>query len=169
MVDVSAVLRTIGRALEILTAAGETKAIDYGRQAAGWSDFTGNDLEAAMDIQNALIGMPAHCNLAVMWKFAKDNPRLGEPYLNDLTTFAAHMISGADRNGRENLKYWVRHWARKDGHYTEAARLYGKSHMTQRRFYVELIELELDAWLTEAKGWIEEVMEQHEGLWLKAA
>ncbi|QND83760.1 Uncharacterized protein ChrSV_1533 [Chromobacterium vaccinii] len=161
MVEVKKVISVVVRALEVLTQAGEAKAVDHGRSASGWSDYSGNDLEAARAVQEALITMPAESYLALMWLIAKDNPQLGEPFLKDLTTFVAHSIPDGDRFGRSGLEYWVRHWAKRDGSSREAAFLFGKSFATHQRFYREQVDVRLNAWLTVAKGKVEEVIDVH--------
>ncbi|WP_440030455.1 hypothetical protein [Chromobacterium amazonense] len=161
MVDVKKVISVVVRALEVLTQAGHAKAVEHGREAGGWSDYSGNDLEAARAVECALVTMPPESYLALMWKVAKDNPQIGDPFLKDLTAFVAHHIADGDRFGRAGLEYWVRHWAKRDGSSREAAFLFGKSFITHQRFYREQVEVCLDRWLTVAKGELEKVIAIH--------
>ena len=167
-VDVSREVSVVVRALEVLTQIGAAKAVDHGRTAAGWSDLSGHDVEAAQAVNEALIMLPAESYLALMWMVVKDNPQIGEPFLNDLATFAAHHIKGGDRFGRAGMVYWVRHWAKRDGSSREAAYLFGKSFATHQRFYDCVVEC-LNGWLTVAKGELEVVIDQYYGRYQDAA
>lgn len=153
------VLSVVSKAFEVLSATG-ARALDYSRQRGGWSDLAGADAEAAHAVLDAVVGLPAEHNLALMWRVTKDNPRYGESFLLDLTCFVAHHIAGGDKFGREGLMYWVRHWARNDGSSREAAFLFGKSRDAHQRFYREQVKLCLDAWFVAAKGAIEPIIEQ---------
>lgn len=162
------VVSTVAKAMEVLSATG-AKAIDYSASGKGWSDLTGNDNLAAWSVWEAVIRLPAEQNLALMWKVLRDSPRLGEPVLNDLTCFVAHHVADGNRFGREGLRYWVRHWARRDGSSREAALLYGRSYDTHQRFYREQVQLCLDGWFVAAKGVLEPVAAAQYGKFLEAA
>jgi hypothetical protein len=161
-------VRVVSKAMEVLSADG-AKAIDYAAGGAGWSDLTGNDGLAALAIWEAVLALPVAHNLALMWRMMKDSPRFGEQSLNDLTVFVAHHVNGGDRFGREGLRYWVRHWARRDGSSREAAQLYGRSYDTHQRFYREQVKLCLDDWFAAAKGALEPVVAAHYGNYRQAA
>lgn len=155
-----AVLSAVSKAFEVLSSTG-ARALDYSRQRGGWSDLTGADAEAARAILEAVTGLPAEHNLALMWRVTRDNPRYGEGFLLDLTCFVAHHIADGERFGREGLMYWVRHWARHDGSSREAAFLFGRSRDAHQRFYREHVRLCLDGWWVAAKGAIEPVIERY--------
>ncbi|WP_148282939.1 hypothetical protein [Pseudogulbenkiania sp. NH8B] len=161
-------VHVVSKAMEVLSSGG-AKAIDYAADGAGWSDLTGNDRSAAGAVWERVLMLPAEQNLALMWRVLKDNPRLGEPVLNDLTCFVAHHIRDGNRFGREGLRYWVRHWARRDGSSREAAQLYGRSYDTHQRFYREQVQLCLDGWFVAAKGALEQVVDEQYGNYRQAA
>lgn len=162
------IVKAVAKAMEVLSADG-AKAIDYAADGAGWVDLTGVDDLAALDLWQAVLALPAEQNLALMWKVLRDNPRWGDAVLADLTCFAAHHIKGGDKFGREGLRYWVRHWARRDGSSREAALLYGKSYDSHQRFYRERVALCLDGWFAAAKGAIEPTVADLYGSYLDAA
>ncbi len=162
------IVKAVAKAMEVLSADG-AKAIDYAADGAGWVDLTGVDDLAALDLWQAVLALPAEQNLALMWKVLRDNPRWGDAVLADLTCFAAHHIKGGDKFGREGLRYWVRHWARRDGSSREAAWLYGKSHDSHHRFYRERVAVCLDRWFAMAKGCLEPVVSDLYGSYRDAA
>lgn len=152
------VVAAVAKAIESLSAVG-AGAFDYSADKSGWSDHTGCDIEAASKLMEAVITLPAEHHLALMWRVTKDNPRLGENVLKDLTCFVAHHIDNGDRFGREGLMYWVRHWARRDGSVREASHLYGRGRDAHHRFYREKVAICLDSWFIAAKGKLEPLVE----------
>lgn len=162
------IVKAVAKAMEVLSADG-AKAIDYAADGAGWVDLTGVDDLAALGLWQAVLSLPAEQNLALMWKVLRDSPRWGDAVLADLTCFAAHHIKGGDKFGREGLRYWVRHWARRDGSSREAALLYGKSYDSHQRFYRERVALCLDGWFAAARGAIEPTVADLYGSYLDAA
>lgn len=161
-------VRVVSKAMEVLSSDG-AKAIDYAADGGGWSDLTGHDGLAALAIWEKVLALPAEQNLALMWRVLRDNPRMGDSALSDLTCFVAHHIPDGSRFGREGLRYWVRHWARRDGSSREAAQLYGRSYDTHQRFYREHVKLCLDSWFTAAKGVLEPLVAELYGNYREAA
>lgn len=163
------IVKAVAKAMEVLSADG-AKAIDYAAKGVGsWSGAGECDDLAAVSLWCHVCSLPAEQNLALMWKVLRDNPRWGDAVLADLTCFAAHHIKGGDKFGREGLRYWVRHWARRDGSSREAAMLYGKSYDSHQRFYRERVALCLDGWFAAAKGAIEPTVADLYGSYLDAA
>lgn len=162
------VVKAVAKAMEVLSANG-AKAIDYAADSAGWIDLAGVDGLAALDLWQAVLALPAEQNLALMWRVMRDDLRHGESVLNDLVCFVAHHAKGAEKFGREGLRYWVRHWARGDGSRREAAMLYGSSDKTHERFYRDVVRFCLDSWFIAAKGALEVVVLLHFGRYLEAA
>ncbi|MTD34082.1 hypothetical protein [Paludibacterium denitrificans] len=165
------VIAVVAKALEVLSASG-SKAIDYssvGGDSANRGVLSVCDIEAARAVREAVISLPTEQHLAVMWRVTKDNPRLGEGYLLDLTCFVSHYVSKSERFGRDGLVYWVRHWARHDGSCREAASLFGGSYVTHHRFYQEKVQICLDGWFIAAKGALEPVIEKHYERYCEAA
>ncbi|MBN3004501.1 hypothetical protein JW897_12220 [Chromobacterium alkanivorans] len=164
----SDVVSAVAKAMEVLSADG-AKALDYSADGKGWSDLTGNDNLAALSLWEAVIRLPAEQHLALMWKVLRDNPRMGEATLDDLTCFVAHHITDGNKFGREGLRYWVRHWARRDGSSREAAMLYGQAHVSHQRYYRERVCPCLDGWFVAAKGALESLVAQLYQNFLEAA
>ena len=162
MIDVVAI---VCKALEVLSAAGTTAAMDYGREVKGWSDYTGNDYMAAMAVNDAMVAIPAAPNLALMVKVLRNDPVNGWAAMRDLACFAAHDFTrrglDGEKFGRAGLEYWVVHWARGGGSSRDAAFRFGKSFDTHQRYYREMVQPLLDSWLTVACGHLEPVIEEH--------
>ncbi|MBP4049005.1 hypothetical protein J9978_05765 [Chromobacterium violaceum] len=165
------VVSVVCKALEVLSAVG-AKAIDYGKTpgGGGFSDASVMDYEAAMAINEAMLTLEPEENLALMWRVLRNDPRTGWAVCQDLACFASHHLGpNGDRFGRDGLVYYVRHWARRDGSYREAAWKFGASHDTHHRYYRETVEPLLSGWFIAAKGKLEEVIERHYEKYLDAA
>ncbi|MCP1290919.1 hypothetical protein NK214_12035 [Chromobacterium sp. S0633] len=160
-IDVVSIVR---KAIEVLSAAGGAKAIDYGRGPGG-REFVGAlvmDVEAASAINEAMILLPPEHNLALMWKVLNNDPRDGWAVCQDLACFASHHLGpSGDKFGREGLLYWVRHWARRDGSCREAAWRFGSSYDTHNRYYREVVQPLLNGWFVAARGALEPVIENY--------
>lgn len=163
------IVKAVAKAMEVLSADG-AKAIDYAAKGVGsWSGAEECDDLAAVSLWCQVCSLPADQNLALMWKVLRDNPRWGDAVLADLTCFAAHHIKGGDKFGREGLRYWVRHWARRDGSCREAAMLYGQTYVSHHRYYREKVAPCLDGWFAAAKGVLEPVVFESYRSFLNAA
>lgn len=168
MILLGDVIRVVACAMEVLSSDGQ-KAVNYAAEGGGWSPYAENDRAAALAVWEQVVQLESGAHLALMWRVLKDNHHFGEATLDDLTCHVAYHVKQGDRFGREGLKYWVRHWARRDGSSREAARLYGRSYDAHQRFFREQVAPCLDSWLVVAKGALEPVILQHYENFLEAA
>lgn len=155
------VVNAVRKALEVVAAAGQARAVNYARVPGGeFGALACMDLEAAQAVLGQLIQLAPGRNLAMMWRVQQDDPRLGWAVCQDLASFAYHELGDkAKRFGYEAVLYWVRHWAKRDGSSREAAALFGGAHDTHWRWYREAICPVLDGWFIAAKGVLEPVIE----------
>jgi len=154
----SEVVHQVRQCLELLAVKSGLKAVDYGRQAGGWTGYIGDRYLTALDVEKALVGLPVHAYLAIKVQILANDPHDGWAAMRDLACFVDYHLqqlgSDSSKFGRACLEYWVVYWARADGSAMDAFCRFGGSRSAQQRYWAKIKDL-LDSWFVIAKGRLE--------------